>query len=110
MASEERIGAPHLLPASGDITTVEYLWAISDYFKRRGVTFILTAEAYSFFESSASPDDVRKSYLADSIILLRLVEDGDDVSRKLNVLKMRGSNHETALRELQIDAAGMRVR
>jgi circadian clock protein KaiC len=103
------ISAFDLLPGRGDISTVEYLWAISDYFKRQGITLILTSEGYSFFESAASLDDLRKSYIADSIILLRLVEEGEQVRRKINVLKMRGSDHETSLRELQIDARGLRV-
>lgn len=105
----DSISAFDLLPTKGDISTVEYLWAISDYFKRRGTTLIMTTEAYSFFESSGFSGEAKVSYLADSIILLRLVEERGDVRRKINVLKMRGSDHQTTLCDLDISADGMRV-
>ena len=80
----------------------EHLWALADHFKRLGITFIFTTEAYSFFESGPRGMQARVSYVADSIILLRLVEERNDVARRINVLKMRGVHHETALKHLRI--------
>ena len=80
----------------------DYIWGLSEHFKRIGVTLILTTEAYSFFEYAAGGFDRKVSYIADTILLLRLVEEGDHLRRKVNVLKMRGSDHDADLHELRI--------
>jgi circadian clock protein KaiC len=103
----DSISALDLRGDDGDVSSAETLWALTDYFKRKGVTLILTTEAYSFFESAIA--ERRNSYLSDSILLLRLVEERNDVRRMVNVLKMRWSQHDTALRELCFTASGMEV-
>ena len=45
----------------------------------------------------------------DNIILLRYVEIEGRLGRAISVLKMRGSSHETQLRQARIDDAGMHV-
>jgi circadian clock protein KaiC len=80
----------------------DYIWGLSEHLKRLGVTLVLTTEAYSFFEHNANSFDRRVSYIADSVILLRLVEEGDRMLRKINVLKVRGSDHDRDLHELRI--------
>jgi circadian clock protein KaiC len=80
----------------------DYIWGLSEHLKRLGVTLVLTTEAYSFFEHNVSSFDRRVSYIADSVILLRLVEEGDRMLRKINVLKVRGSDHDRDLHELRI--------
>lgn len=85
-----------------------YLWAITDYFKRQGITIILTAEAHGPFEGlEISARNV--SFLADNIIFLRYVESGAEVERVIGVLKTRGSGHDRALRELVIDPPRLTV-
>ena len=86
----------------------DYLWGIADHFRREGVTLILTTEAYSFFESGNEPDR-HMSYVADTVLLLRLVEVHDDVKRRISVMKMRGSQHDTRIRELSIRSDGVEV-
>jgi len=86
----------------------DYLWAIADHFRRDGVTLILTTEAYSFFEGGGKPER-HMSYLADAVLLLRLVEIDDDVKRRISVMKMRGSHHDTRIRELQIGSDRVEV-
>ena len=86
-----------------------YLWALSDYFKRSGISLIMVSEAYSFFESGASGMGRGASYLADAIILLRLQEEDGTVQRKINVLKMRGSAHAKDLRELRIEQGSISI-
>ena len=49
------------------------------------------------------------STLADAILLLDYLQDGDDVQRTLRVLKMRGSSHVTERRRLSIIPGGLRV-
>ena len=85
-----------------------YLWAITDYCKRWGITVIMTAEA-------AGPVQVPKnrsqgmSFVADNIIVLRYVEVEGDIKRAVGVLKMRGSGHDTSLHELLIDPPRLAV-
>jgi circadian clock protein KaiC len=95
------------LPGVEGSGTAEYLWAIADYFKRTGTTLIFTSETYSFFEPNSRLWDQPRSYLADSILLLHLTEEANQVCRRIGVLKMRGSNHATSLRELHIGDDGV---
>lgn len=81
----------------------DYLWGIGDYFKRVGVTLILTTEAYSFYETGESLQK-HISYISDCIVLLRLVEVEDEIHRRISVLKMRGSAHDSSIREFRIAA------
>jgi len=79
-----------------------YMWAINDYFKRKGVTIILTSEAPGIFGPlQISAQSI--SFIADNIIFLRFVEVGGEIKRTIGVLKMRGSRHDRHLRELIID-------
>lgn len=78
-----------------------YLWAITDYFKRRGVTVIMTAEvANPFALHEITTRGV--SFLADNLILLRYVQAGEQVRRAIMALKTRGSAHDRRIRELEI--------
>jgi hypothetical protein len=43
------------------------------------------------------------------VILLLLVEKVDDVSRHINVLKMRGLHHDSALKHLRIGPSSVEV-
>lgn len=79
-----------------------YLWAISDHFKRNGITLLLTTE----LADSPNPllvSSRRISFVSDSIILLRYVETMGGIKRTIAVLKMRGSSHDKTVRELRID-------
>jgi circadian clock protein KaiC len=85
-----------------------YLWAITDYCKRWGITVIMTAEA-------AGPVQALKNrtqgmtFVADNIIVLRYVEVEGEIKRAVGVLKMRGSGHDTSLHELLIDPPHLAV-
>jgi len=103
----DSVSAFDIVPGSGEVVH-DYLWGIADYFKRQSVTLILTTEEYSFFEGGGEPER-RMSYLADTVLLLRLVEVGGDVKRRVSVMKMRGSGHDTRIRELVIDEHGVKV-
>ena len=49
------------------------------------------------------------SFIADNILRLGHVQVDYDVRRVINVLKMRGSGHETAMRELTVTDQGPTV-
>jgi circadian clock protein KaiC len=79
-----------------------YMWAINDYFKRDGVTVILTTEAPGIF-GPLEISERNVSFVTDNIIFLRFVEIAGEIKRALGVLKMRGSEHDRRLRELIIE-------
>lgn len=86
----------------------EYLWGIADHFRRDGVALIVTTERYSFFETG---NDAERyvSYVADTILLLRLAEVDSDLRRLINVLKSRGTYHDSRIHELRMSRTGIAV-
>ena len=92
-----------------DVATYRYyLWALTDYCKRWGITIIMTAEAAGTVQA---PESSTRgiSFVADTIIVLRYVEVEGDIKRAVAVLKMRGSRHDTSLHELLIDPPHLAV-
>jgi circadian clock protein KaiC len=76
-----------------------YLWAINDHFKRSGVTVVATCELAAFANTEGESTR-RVSLFADTLIVLRRAEYGSGTPRSIHVVKMRGSDHEAAIREL----------
>lgn len=84
------------------IKYTDYIWRITDYFKTQGVTVLLTHELHQ----SASVSKLTKhgvSFVADNLILIKLREEGMEVKKYLRVVKMRGSQHSSLLRELRFE-------
>lgn len=75
-----------------------YLWAIADYFKRSGVTVLLTSE----LAWNESPSTRKFSFLTDNILSLAFTQRGAERVRAVSVVKMRGSPHDNVARELLI--------
>lgn len=55
----------------------------------------------------SSPVDL--SYLADTVILLRYFEAHSEIRQAISVMKRRTGPHERTIRELYIDAQGIRI-
>ncbi len=53
--------------------------------------------------------DVDLTYLADSVVLLRYFEVGGAVRQAISIIKKRSGNHERTIREIFVDAQGIRV-
>jgi circadian clock protein KaiC len=70
------------------------------------LTFLILAQS-GMVGHMQSPVDI--TYLSDTVILLRFFEAGGEIHRAISVLKKRTGAHETAIRELKIDATGIRV-
>lgn len=77
------------------------------YFGQRGVTTILVMAQQGLVGQVTSPVDV--SYLADTVILLRYFEALGRVRKAVSVIKKRSGAHEDAIREIAMDAGGIRV-
>lgn len=87
------------------IKYTDYIWALTDYFKAREVSVLLTHEIHNGELFEMTKHGV--SYVADNLILLRFLEQGLDLKRYLRVVKMRASSHTTMLRELLIGPMGI---
>ena len=105
-----------VIDAIGDIATAasdvqrlhDYLYSLIQHFAVRGVTTILTLEVGddSFGGMGTDP---RFSYMSDNLIHLAWNPKNIE-KRSIRIVKMRGSGHEHAIREFEIDASGARVK
>lgn len=86
----------------------DYIYALVNEFKVRGITTFLTNEISEIF-GSFHLSEYGVSFIADNIILLRYVELASNVGRALNVLKVRGSQHSKEIRSFEITNNGIRI-
>ena len=85
-----------------------FVIGITSMLKEQQVTGMYTATTASLL-GGASVTEAHISTLTDAIILLRYVEMPGEVRRAISVLKMRGSAHDTSIREMHISDAGMQI-
>ncbi|MFW6135564.1 MAG: RAD55 family ATPase [Chloroflexota bacterium] len=76
--------------------------------KREGLTAVLTRESMALLGDADGTDDAF-AFMVDSYILLRYVEIESAVHKALLVLKMRGSDHDKAIRQCEITSRGLEV-
>lgn len=89
--------------------TTDYLTALGNHLYAAGVTTLLLVEIKAFAGLQFDVADTPLSILADNIIILQQVVADGVLRRVLAVLKMRFSGYDATLRELVIDAEGVRV-
>jgi circadian clock protein KaiC len=77
------------------------------YLAEKGVLTILVIAQQGTIGVVQSPLDV--SYIADTVILLRVFETNGAVKKAISVVKHRKSNHEETIRELQLTGGGIRI-
>ncbi len=81
---------------------------IGRYLRNMGVTGLVTNEVHNITGEFRATDQ-GMSYLADSIVVLRHVEYKGSLRKVIGVLKMRTSQYENQLRELEITEHGLQV-
>jgi circadian clock protein KaiC len=87
---------------------VVQLHELLTYLGQHGVASVLVAAQQGMISSHmSSPVDV--SYLADSVVLLRYFEAEGEVRQAISVVKMRGGDHERAIREFSMRDGRIRV-
>ncbi len=85
-----------------------YLHELTSYLGQQGVTPVFTMTQHGLLaERPDQPFDL--SYIADTVVLLRLFEYAGQVHKAASVYKHRASAHETAIRELSIGPGGLRI-
>jgi circadian clock protein KaiC len=77
------------------------------YLSQHGVVTFLIHPQQGLVGSMAS--NLNISYIADAVVLIRFFEAGGRIRKAISVLKNRSGEHEDAIRELRIDAQGIRV-
>jgi len=87
----------------------DYLAALVQHLYAAGVTTLLLLEIKAFAGFHFDVADTPLSVLADNILILQQVTTEGAIRRVLAVLKMRYSGYDATLRELVLDAAGIRV-
>lgn len=85
-----------------------YLSKLASTFKKNGITTLMTAETPELIGGTTITGS-GISFLADNVIVLRYVELGSEMKKALNILKMRGSDHDKDIREYIIDKNGIKV-
>jgi circadian clock protein KaiC len=86
----------------------EYLLGLSFHIKTRALLGMVTATAEGLTGELTS-GALHVSTVSDTVILLQYVGAADRISRGITVLKMRGSDHDKAIREFRIDDHGMHI-
>jgi circadian clock protein KaiC len=78
------------------------------YLNSQGVaTFLIAAQSGLLGPTMRSPVDA--SYLADSVVMLRMFEHEGKVKKAISVLKKRSGSHEESIRQIWFDSAGVHL-
>ncbi|AOH84423.1 circadian clock protein KaiC [Sphingomonas panacis] len=77
------------------------------YLSQQGVVTFLINPQQGLLGTMAT--NLNVSYVADAVVLLRFFEAGGRLRKAISVVKNRAGPHEDAIRELRIDAHGVRV-
>jgi circadian clock protein KaiC len=81
---------------------------LANELRRRGATVLMTLETRDAMGGAVTmPHGV--SGFVDNLLLLRFAEDGGRVQRLLSIVKMRDSDFQLGVHELEIGSTGMRI-
>jgi circadian clock protein KaiC len=86
----------------------EFVISLTSFLKQQEMAGLFTSTTPSLL-GGGSVTEKHISTLTDSIILLRYVESFGEMRRAICLLKMRGSPHDSSLREYTIDKGGMHI-
>lgn len=86
----------------------EFVISLTSFLKREETAGLFTSTTPSL-AGGGSVTEKHISTLTDSIILLRYVESYGAMLRSIVLLKMRGSPHDSSIRQYTIDETGMRI-
>jgi circadian clock protein KaiC len=91
----------------GKLLTVQ-LRELLSYLNSRGVaTFLVTAQSGLMGANMFSRVDV--SYLADSVVMMRMFEHEGRIKKAISMLKKRSGPHEQTIRQIWFDAQGIHL-
>jgi circadian clock protein KaiC len=86
----------------------DYVYSLATGLRSRGITSLFTNEIPELFGPlQLSSHGI--SFISDNVILLRYVEIESLLRRGISVMKMRGQDHDKAVREFTISGSGMQL-
>ena len=85
------------------------LYAFVNYMKDNGLTLLLTHEVPDIITRVSRISDYGLEFIVDCIIMLQYVEIESEIRKSVNVLKMRGSDHDKAIRRYRISGKGVEI-
>jgi circadian clock protein KaiC len=86
----------------------DFIIGMTSFVKQHEITSLFTSTTRTLVGGS-SLTEAHISTIADTIVVLRYVELAGEVRRAISLLKMRGSAHDSRIREFSIDGTGMKV-
>lgn len=84
-----------------------HMHELLSFLNRRGVATLLVLAQQGMVGAMQTPIDL--TYLADTVVITRFFEAHGSLKKAVAVLKKRTGPHETTIRELRIDPAGVSV-
>ncbi len=87
----------------------QFVIGVTGYAKQEEITGFFTNTTDQFMGSNSITES-HISTITDSIIMLQYVEIRGEMSRAMNVFKMRGSWHDKGIREYSIDSEGPNIK
>lgn len=77
------------------------------YLNQQGVLTIMVLAQQGLVGNMQSTVDL--TYLADAVVLLRFFEARGEMKQALSIIKKRSGNHERTIREIRVDAYGIKI-
>ena len=84
-------------------------YRVLNYVKTKGISPLAIWETQQNAGQAFSVTDVGMSFLVDCILLLKFVEIDSAMRKAVVIMKMRGSDHEKALKEYAITPQGFKI-
>ncbi|MDQ4070986.1 MAG: circadian clock protein KaiC [Actinomycetota bacterium] len=86
----------------------DYVLGLTSHIKQRSLLGMVTSSVSDFLAADGT-GDLHVSTISDVITLLHYVPVGGEMRRGIQVLKMRGSDHDKSVREFRITGHGMEI-
>ena len=94
------------MSAGDEIRFHEFIYSIVQRFSRQGVSVLMTLEITQLYGSDRVSDSA-VSPLADNIVMLSYLREGDAIGRAMAVIKTRASRNDPAVRKFVIKQHGI---
>src|SRR5487761_1529577 len=86
------------------------LYRLINHFKTRKVTTILTNESTEIYGAPSLHSSAHLSFLVDTVVTLRHAELNGELRKTIAIMKMRGSDHDTDIKEYHITKKGFELK
>lgn len=114
--AEERAVSRVVIDSLSDLETAagdarrfhDYMYSLIQLMSTKAISLYMTSEVNDLFATTYL-SEFGVSHMADNLILLHYLREKSDVKRAITVLKTRGSDHDSSIREFVISSEGLTV-